>query len=134
MNFKRDGILFWILINHTAVSKKNLVKIFPGGTVGHNGQFWPRPLFVDMWLNLNFKNQATVLKFKIMDAIDTRRKLKKIFLGHKSWRPFWILGPKLKFFILEIQKKQTIDFKYNIMSDIDLKNDQLLWKHFLDHK
>ena len=121
MNFKRDGILFWILINHTAVSKKNLVKIFPGGTVGHNGQFWPRPLFVDMWLNLNFKNQARVVKFKIMDAIDTRiKKIKKKILGHKSWRPFWILGsklPKFEVFCSRNWKIQTIDFKYNLISD-----------------
>ena len=83
-----------------------------------------------MKYNLDFKNQARVVKFEIMDAIDTRiTKIKKKFLGHKSWRPFWILGPKLpkiEFFCYRNSKKQTIAFKYNIMSDIYLKNDNLL--------
>ena len=47
--------------------------------------------------NLNFKNQTRVVKFELMDAIDTKiKKIKQIFfLGPKYWRPFWILGPKL---------------------------------------
>ena len=39
--------------------------------------------------NLDFKHQARVVKFEIMDAFDTRiTKIKKKILGHKSWWPF----------------------------------------------
>ena len=44
-----------------------------------NGHFWPRPFLGHIKYikyNLNFKNQARVVKFEIMDAIDTR--IKKI--------------------------------------------------------
>ena len=77
--------------------------------------------------NLNFKNQARVVKFEIMVAIDTRiKKIIKKNLRSKILAAILNFRPKIEVFCSRSCKKQSIHFKCNIISDIDLKNDKIL--------
>ena len=96
----RDHHFLLLIYDHGCLRKNLRPGVFwhPTGS-GPKQALWPRPFLEHIKYNLNFKNEARVFKFEIMDAIDTRIKNIK-FLAQNC--------PKLRFFVLEIEKNKLL--------------------------